>query len=403
MPAPPRLPGQGLAVRVRDTATAELRPLTPGQTARMYVCGITPYDATHLGHAMTYVSYDLLHRVLLDAGHDVRYVQNVTDVDDPLLERARRTGEEWSALAERETALYRSDMTALGVLPPTSLVGAVESIPTIVGLVQRLLEAGAAYELDHDVYFWVGAAPRFGAVSGLDPAAMLALSAERGGDPERAGKKDPLDPLLWQAERPGEPAWDSPLGRGRPGWHIECAAIALAHLGSTIDLHGGGTDLIFPHHELSAAEAETATGVWPFARTWMHTGMVRLGTEKMSKSAGNLVFVHQLLESHDAAAVRLALLGHHYAESWEWSADDLAAAEDRLTRWTAAVRRPSGPSGEDVLAGVRRHLADDLAAPGALEVVDRWVDEALRVGGRDPESPTLVRGTAESLLGVSLG
>ncbi|HZB50464.1 MAG TPA: cysteine--1-D-myo-inosityl 2-amino-2-deoxy-alpha-D-glucopyranoside ligase, partial [Mycobacteriales bacterium] len=252
-PPLPRLPGEGRPLRLADTATGEVRPTAPGAAARMYVCGITPYDATHLGHAATYLAFDLVHRVWLDAGHQVLYVQNVTDVDDPLLERADQNGEDWAALARRETAVYREDMTALRVLPPAHLVGAVEAIPQIVQLIRRLLDAGAAYVVDEDVYFWVESSPRFGYESGLDEPAMLALFAERGGDPDRPGKKDPLDPVLWRARRPGEPSWDSELGPGRPGWHVECAAIALDRLGPAFDVQGGGSDLAFPHHEMSAA------------------------------------------------------------------------------------------------------------------------------------------------------
>jgi L-cysteine:1D-myo-inositol 2-amino-2-deoxy-alpha-D-glucopyranoside ligase len=309
----PRLPGTRLPLRVHDTATGGQVAVEPlDRTARLYVCGITPYDATHLGHAATYLAFDTLVRVWRDQGHEVHYVQNVTDIDDPLLERAARDGVRWEDVAERETDLFRSDMTALRVLPPTWYVGAVEAMEEIAALVVQLQEAGAAYSVDGDVYFSVAAAEHFGEVGGLDVATMTRLSAERGGDPDRPGKKDPLDCLLWLQQRPGEPGWDSPLGPGRPGWHVECTAMALNRLGSQLDVQGGGSDLVFPHHELSAAEAEVVTGVAPFARAYVHAGMVGLDGEKMSKSLGNLVFVSKLVGAGtEPMALRLALLAAH--------------------------------------------------------------------------------------------
>jgi L-cysteine:1D-myo-inositol 2-amino-2-deoxy-alpha-D-glucopyranoside ligase len=390
-------------VRVHDTATARLQPLTPGPQARMYVCGITPYDATHLGHAFTYVTFDLLHRAWLDAGHEVVYVQNVTDVDDPLLERAVATGQDWRELAARETALYAADMQALGVLPPHHYVGAVESMHLVVATVQRLAARDAVYEVDRDLYFSVAADPRFGGVASLDEATMTALAAERGGDPGRPGKRHPLDPLLWQAARPDEPAWDTALGHGRPGWHVECTAIALDLLGLGFDVQGGGRDLTFPHHEMCASIGQVAAADWPFARRYVHVGMVGLDGEKMSKSRGNLVFVSRLREQGvPPAAVRLALLAHHYRDDWEYRPDDLEAALARLQRWRDAVTRPDGPGAEDLLDEVRHALADDLDAPRALAAVDRWALASLRGGGRDPDASALVARLADALLGVDL-
>jgi L-cysteine:1D-myo-inositol 2-amino-2-deoxy-alpha-D-glucopyranoside ligase len=402
-PALPALPGAGRPLRLHDSATGEVRPTAPGPTATMYVCGITPYDATHLGHAATYVAFDLVQRAWRDAGHDVRYVQNVTDVDDPLLERAVETGEDWQELADRETQLFREDMAALRVIAPDEYVGAVESIPLIAEAISGLRVKGAAYDVDGDTYFSVGSDPRFGGVAHLDVETMLALSAERGGDPERVGKKDPLDCLLWQSERPDDPAWETSLGRGRPGWHIECTAIALHYLGMGIDVQGGGSDLAFPHHELGASEAHVLTGEWPFARHYVHSGMVGLDGAKMSKSRGNLVFVSALRrEGRDPMAIRLALLAHHYRSDWEWTDDDLARAEERLARWREAVDRTSGPDATAVLEGVRRHLADDLDAAGALTVVDRWAEQARLGGGDDESAPGLVAETVDALLGVAL-
>jgi L-cysteine:1D-myo-inositol 2-amino-2-deoxy-alpha-D-glucopyranoside ligase len=402
-------------VRLFDTATDEVRPTSPGAVARLYVCGITPYDATHLGHAATYLTFDLLQRVWLDGGHEVHYVQNVTDVDDPLLERAARDGQDWRVLAAEQIQLFRDDMTALRVLPPDDYVGVVESVPTIAEDIAGLLDAGAAYRLpvpaeEHgsdeatDVYLDLAEAPRFGAVSGWTREQMLKVFAERGGDPQRDGKRDELDPLLWRGERVGEPAWDGgELGRGRPGWHMECTSIALRHLGMGFDVQGGGSDLVFPHHEMSAVQAQVLTQDWPFARCYSHQGMVGLDGEKMSKSRGNLVLVSQLRAAGvDPMAVRLALLAHHYRTDWFYSPDDLAAAQDRLLRWREAVARPTGPGAAGTLARVRELITDDLDAPHALAAVDRWVHDQLTRGGDDPEGPRLVSRTVDALLGVAL-
>ena len=402
-PAPevPRLPaGPGPALRLHDSSTGGLVEAQPaGNTARLYVCGITPYDATHLGHAATYLAFDTLNRVWRDAGLTVLYVQNVTDIDDPLLERAERDGLDWTFIAERDTQLFRDDMTALRVLPPDHYIGAVEAMAEIAALVVTLRDKGWAYDVDGDLYFPVAGAAHFGAVSGLDRAAMLALFAERGGDPERPGKKDPLDALLWRAARPGEPSWDSPLGPGRPGWHVECAAIALNRLGSTLDVQGGGSDLLFPHHEHSAIEAEAATGVWPFARAYVHAGMVGLDGEKMSKSLGNLVFVSRLLaDGVDPRAVRVALLSAHYRSDREWTPDALESGVARLAAWSAGVTRQSGPSGAALVAAVRQALRADLDTPAALAAVDAWC----AAEGDDEAAPALVRDVVDALLGIDL-
>ncbi|MFE9258693.1 cysteine--1-D-myo-inosityl 2-amino-2-deoxy-alpha-D-glucopyranoside ligase [Streptomyces sp. NPDC006879] len=400
----PALPGKGRDLKIHDTATRGTITLVPGPVARIYVCGITPYDATHLGHAATYNAFDLVQRVWLDTKRQVHYVQNVTDVDDPLLERAERDGQDWAQLAQRETALFREDMTALRMLPPQHYIGAVEAIPGIVPLVERLRDAGAAYELDGDVYFSVESDPDFGKVSGLDADAMRLLSAERGGDPDRPGKKNPLDPMLWMAARPGEPSWDgASLGPGRPGWHIECVAIALDHLGMGFDVQGGGSDLVFPHHEMGASHAQVLTGEFPMAKAYVHAGMVALHGEKMSKSKGNLVFVSTLRRSGvDAAAIRLALLSHHYRADWEWTDSVLEQAQARLGRWRAAVSRPDGPAADELVEEIRAALAEDLDAPAALAAVDRWVELQESVGGTDDSAPGLVTRAVDALLGVAL-
>lgn len=373
----------------------------------MYVCGITPYDATHLGHAATYLAFDLVHRLWLDAGHDVHYVQNVTDIDDPLLERAERDSDDWVVLALRETALYREDMEALRVLPPQDFVGAVESIPEIVEVIEKLLASGAAYRVDDpeypDVYFDRSYTGRFGYESRYDEETMRALFPERGGDPDRPGKRDPLDALLWRAARPGEPFWESSLGRGRPGWHIECSAIALNRLGIGFDVQGGGSDLVFPHHEFSAAHAEALAGEHPFARHYVHAGMIGLDGEKMSKSKGNLVFVSRLrADGVDPSAIRLALFAGHYRSDRAWTGELLAQAEARLARWREAVAAASGPDAEATVDRLRDHLADDLDTPRALAAVDAWADEALRHGGASESAPALMRSAVDSLLGVVL-
>ena len=406
-PDVPSLPGQGPALRLHDTATQEVRPTAPGAVARIYVCGITPYDATHMGHAATYVAFDLVQRVWLDAGHDVDYVQNVTDIDDPLLARALETGDDWLSLGDRETQLFREDMTALDVLPPKHYIGAVESIPAVIDYIVKLQNAGAVYPVDGDLYFRVRSDDRFGSVANLSDSEMLAVFSERGGDPDRPGKEDPLDCLLWQLERPGEPSWESPFGLGRPGWHIECSAIALDHLGSPLDVQGGGSDLAFPHHEMGAAEAQVASGSWPYARHYTHAGMVRLDGEKMSKSRGNLVFVSRLRAAgHDPAAIRLALLAHHYRGDWDWTDSGLVEAETRLASWREACAAPAAVSAEGALAGVRSHLAEDLDAPGALRSVDRWAAETLLAAGGDGATDAgagaLMRDTVLALLGVHL-
>ncbi len=387
-------------LRVHDTAAGGLVPLQiDGGTARLYVCGITPYDATHLGHAATYLAFDTLVRVWRDQGLEVLYVQNVTDIDDPLLERAVRDGLDWTHIAERDTQLFRDDMAALRVLPPTWYVGAVEAMAEIGALVVRLQELGAAYSVDGDVYFSVAAAEHFGQVSHYDAELMHRLSAERGGDPDRPGKKDPLDCLLWQQQRPGEPGWDSPLGKGRPGWHVECTAMALNRLGETLDVQGGGSDLVFPHHELSAAEAEAATGQWPFARAYLHAGMVGLDGEKMSKSRGNLVFVSRLLAvGVDPGAIRLALLSCHYREDRAWTEPMLAAGVTRLATWRAAVARRTTPSGLALLDAVRTALLNDLDAPAALAAVDAWC----AADGDDKTGAQLTVELVDALLGVAL-
>lgn len=402
-PHVPTLPNDEGTLRVHDTALDDLVAVRPtNDEARFYVCGITPYDATHLGHANTYVAYDLMYRALLDCGYRVNYTQNVTDIDDPLLERAAETGVDWEELAEDQVNLFREDMVALRVLPPRHYVGAVEAIPSVVELIESLKLTGAVYQVDDaeypDWYFEVRRAPGFGRLSKLGDDEAIALFAERGGDPDRSGKKDPLDCLVWRLERPGEPAWESRLGRGRPGWHIECTAIALQHLGADFDVQGGGSDLIFPHHEMCAAEGAIATRQ-PFAKSYVHSGMVGLHGEKMSKSKGNLVLVSRLRASGaDPMAIRLGLLAHHYRTDWEWTADSLREAQRRLQHWRDAVARPAAPASEPLIAALRSAVHADLDAPAALAAVDAWADAS----GDDPDAGAAVAQAIDALLGVRL-
>jgi L-cysteine:1D-myo-inositol 2-amino-2-deoxy-alpha-D-glucopyranoside ligase len=375
-------------------------------TARIYVCGITPYDATHIGHANTYIAFDLLNRIWRDRGLEVDYVQNVTDIDDPLLERAAETGIEWAALAAQQTQLFTEDMAALNVLPPRHYVGAVESMALIVDLIEQLQSRQAVYPVDdsefEDLYFAQASDSEFGSLSHLSENEAIALFAERGGDPDRRGKKAPLDCLVWRHARAGEPSWQSVLGAGRPGWHIECTAIALDRLGAGFDVQAGGSDLIFPHHEMCAAQGRVATDQL-FAQAYLHSGMVGLDGEKMSKSKGNLVFVSALRESGvDPMVIRLALLGHHYRDDWEWSDELLVSAQGRLSRWREAVRLPAGLNADEVLVQLRAALAQDLDAPAGLAAVDAWAGASMAIDSDDAEAPALVARACEALLGVTL-
>lgn len=400
----PRIPGQGDLPAVFNTATRTVEQTAPHNgVARMYVCGITPYDSAHLGHAATYVAFDLLYRAWLDAGVKVRYVQNITDIDDPLLERAGLTGVDWEGLAAREVMRFKDDMAALRVLPPDPYVAVTEAIDRIVDWIEECRLADAVYSVGDDLYFDIHADRDFGSLSHLDEPTMLGLFAERGGDPERAGKRHPLDPILWMAARPGEPSWDTRIGRGRPGWHIECVAIALDNAGGSLDVQGGGRDLVFPHHEMSSSQAHVASGRAPCARAYVHAGMVGLQGEKMSKSKGNLVFVHALRSAgHDPLAIRLAILANHYRSDWEWTKDVLLAAEDRLARWRDAVSRDCGPAAEETLQSMRNALANDLDAPAAVAAVDRWVERQLTVGGDDCAATGLIARAVDALLGISI-
>ncbi|UNX56130.1 cysteine--1-D-myo-inosityl 2-amino-2-deoxy-alpha-D-glucopyranoside ligase [Georgenia sp. TF02-10] len=429
-PDVPALPGQGPRLRLFDTASGTTLPSRTEEPATLYVCGITPYDATHLGHASTYVGFDLLVRAWRDAGRTVTYVQNVTDVDDPLLERARETGVDWRALADEQVELYRSDMTGLRVLAPDHLVGAVEAMDLVAAAVEEMVDQGVAYPVPvpaeelaalpddgaaaaadapgdpaADTYADLSQDPFFGTAAHLDAAEMVAVFADNGGDPDRPGKRSALDPLLWRRARRDEPHWPGrSLGPGRAGWHIECAAIARHYLGPVVEVQGGGRDLVFPHHEMSESHLRALTRFDAPVLVHAHGGMVACGGQKMSKSLGNLVLVSDLVrQGVDPMAIRLALLDHHYRSDWQYSAERLRWQRDRLRRWRQAVRAPRGPAAETLLAEVRAALADDLDSPAALRAVDGWVERALADGdGGEEVGPRLARRTLDALLGIAL-
>ncbi|NNF54706.1 MAG: cysteine--tRNA ligase [Acidimicrobiales bacterium] len=353
-------------MRLYDTFAKAVIPFEPGKIVKIYTCGITPYDATHLGHAATYLTYDVLQRRLRDLGHDTRCVRNVTDVDDDLLRKSRELDVHYLDLAATETARFDEDMIALEMLPSWSEPRATSAIADIRGFIAMVLDRGHAYEANGAVYFDVSSYERFGELSGYDRETMLELAAERGGNPNDPNKRDPLDFVLWQPSAPGEPAWETLWGPGRPGWHIECSALAMRELDTTIDLHGGGSDLIFPHHECERAQSEAATGDL-FVRHWMHQAMVRMDGEKMSKSLGNLVFVSELRKEFDTRAIRLGVLSHHYRTEWEWHDQLMPDAEAMLDRWLGST---GGAPGESILNEVRAALDDDLATPRAVTAID---------------------------------
>lgn len=385
-----------------------MAPVEQSDPARLYVCGVTPYDTTHMGHAATYVTFDLVGRAMRDGGRAVTYVQNVTDVDDPLFERAEREGIDWRDLGTDQIALFLEDMTALGVIAPDHFMGVMESMDVIIRAVIGLVDRGVTYEVVEDgirdTYLDLAVAGGLGELGHLDRETMLTFSAERGGDPQRAGKRDPLDPMLWRGERDGEPAWDGGvLGRGRPGWHIECTAIAMEHLGDRIDVQGGGTDLVFPHHEMSVVQAEALTGVRPFAVHTAHQAMVAYDGEKMSKSKGNLVRVSTLRrEGVDPMAIRLVLLDHHYRGEWEWTDEDLETGVTRLERWRSAMSTDGGPDAGPTIDALRAAVADDLDTPTALAAVDAWCEESLGSGGDVRSAPGDLARAVDALLGIRL-
>ena len=357
-----------MTMKLYDTVKRSVVDFSPNKEVLMYTCGITPYDATHIGHAFTFVSYDILQRRLIDKGHTVKCVRNVTDVDDPLFAKARELGVHYLDLAAGEEARFDADMKALNVLDVFSKPRASSAIPDIRKFIALVLDRGFAYQCGSSVYFDVTKFESFGSVSNYDNETMLRYAAERGGDLANPDKRNPLDFVLWQPSAPDEPSWDTIWGPGRPGWHIECSALALRDLGTTIDLHGGGSDLIFPHHECERAQSEAATGQ-QFVKHWMHVAMVFMDGTKMSKSLGNLEFVDRLRKTHDPRAIRLALISNHYRQEWEWTSSSMVNSLARLKSW-ALAKNGDGTAG---LTEVRDALDEDLDVPAAINVLDQAV------------------------------
>jgi len=424
-------------LQLYNDLTQQREPFIPRErTVSLYVCGITPYDTTHLGHAFTYCSFDVLVRYLEWLGLTVRYVQNVTDIDDDILRKAREVGEDWLALGNRWVRHFINDMEALNVRPPTFYPRASDVIPQMVRTIELLVSRGYAYVRAGSVYYRAQAAP-FGLLSRLSQEEWLHTAAQRGGNPQDVNKEHPLDFVLWQAQAAGEPAWPSPWGPGRPGWHIECSTISAIFLGPTVDIHGGGADLAFPHHECEIAQSEAATGERPFVRYWLHTGMVYYQGEKMSKSLGNIIMMHDLLSRFNPDALRLYLASHHYREPWAYDLPALEHSAIMAQRWRAAAyereaQPGAGPTpvrgafasacrlpsleGDVACTGALSQatnqaahafagaMASDLNAPAAIRVLDDLANAILASGGQQVQlapAQALLRRLA-GLLGLRL-
>ncbi len=394
------------ALQLTNSASGRKELVPPKPLYRMYVCGITPYDATHLGHAATYLTFDLINRYLRASGSEVRYVQNITDIDDPLLERAKRDGIDWTELAHQQIDLFRGDMVNLRVIPPADYIGAVDGIPLVTAAIEELVRKESIYKVDNDLYFKVHEDRNFGQRSHLSQAEMLQIFSERGGDPDRVGKSDPLDCLVWMSQRPNEPGWPSPFGVGRPGWHIECTAIAIKYLApsadeeSLIDIQGGGSDLIFPHHEMCASQAQVLSGK-PLAHTYVHAGMIGLDGEKMSKSKGNLVFVSTLVaDGRDPMAIRWALMKNHYRTDRMWTDELLVTSEKEMVALRSAVSQKDVASTKDLIERIVTFLADDLDTHSVIEAINAWV-QLTRSGDTGGEADSLAK-ALDTLLGIKL-
>ncbi len=389
-----------------NTASQSVEELPNKDLYRLYVCGITPYDATHLGHAATYVTFDLINRYLRFGGASVSYVQNITDIDDPLFERAKRDGLDWSELATSQIELFRGDMVALHVIPPNHYIGVVEAMQIIIDAISALASKDATYKVDDDLYFRVRLDPDFLKRTHLSTDIAMGYFAERGGDPKRPGKSDPFDALVWKAQRDGEPGWPSPFGVGRPGWHIECSAIALHYLRPiasddyAIDIQGGGSDLIFPHHDMSASQGLIATDQ-KFAQFFVHAGMIGLDGTKMSKSLGNLIFVSRLInDGIEPMAVRLALLGHHYRSDHMWGSSEISDASAFLERIRLNLARMEVAPTQPLIADLLAALSDDLDTVRALELIESWC-AATEKGGSGGSAGQLSR-VLDDLLGLAI-
>lgn len=394
------------ALSLTNSASGKKEQVKRKPLYRMYVCGITPYDATHLGHAATYLTFDLINRYLTASGSEVRYVQNITDIDDPLLERANRDGIDWTDLAHQQIDLFRSDMINLRVIPPKHYIGAVDAIPLVTDAIESLSSKDSIYPVGQDLYFKVHADVHFGERSHLSQEEMLEIFSERGGDPARAGKTDPLDCLVWMSQRPNEPGWPSPFGTGRPGWHIECTAIAIKYLepspseDALIDIQGGGSDLIFPHHEMCAAQAQVLSGK-PLASTYVHAGMIGFDGEKMSKSKGNLVFVSKLLAAgRDPMAIRWAVMKGHYRQDRMWTDEVLVTSETEITTLRSCLAQTEVAPTKDLIITIVNALSDDLDTQAVITALNTWVHNT-QSGDSGGDAKTLVR-ALDALLGIKL-
>ena len=399
----PKLPERFILpeLSIFDSATSSIKTFKKSENRQMYVCGITPYDATHLGHAATYLTFDLINRYWRAQGSAVNYIQNITDIDDPLLERAKRDGVNWHDLALSQIDLFRGDMVDLHIHPPRIYAGAIDEIPEVIRAVEGLAKKSAVYPVGADIYFEVKKDLKFGSRSHLSEAKAIEIFAERGGDPDRSGKRDRLDPLLWLAHKNDEPEWASPFGNGRPGWHIECAAIALKYANSTegelLDIQGGGRDLIFPHHEMSAAQVSVLTGN-ELAHAYVHCGLIGLDGEKMSKSKGNLLFISKLInEGIDPTAIRLALLDRHFGDDTMWDSFRFTAATEKLNNWRLALSRSEVPETDSVISQIIAALSNNLDTPTALQAISSWCNKS-GTGGNAGELCRAI----DSLLGVAI-
>ena len=402
----PKLPARFIVPQISlfNTASQKVELLPKKDRYRMYVCGITPYDATHLGHAATYLTFDLINRYLRATGARVDFVQNITDIDDPLLERAKRDNVDWKDLAQSQIDLFRGDMTDLHVIPPKDYIGVVEAMPLVVDAVEKLRNGGTTYEVGLDIYYRVHSDDEFGTRSHYSEEKMLAIFAERGGDPQKVGKENPLDALVWLSQREGEPGWPSPFGPGRPGWHIECCAIALHYLqpdsedGYAIDIQGGGSDLIFPHHEMSAAQSRSMINQ-RFAQTYVHTGMIGLDGEKMSKSLGNLVFVSKLISSGvNPSAIRWALMKSHYRSDRMWTEQLLVESESEIAALRSVLKNGAAISASELVQSIVNSLADDLDTPTILNSINSWVNSSKNEGSHQDLSELIT--ALDALLGL---
>lgn len=410
---------RSVTLRLYDARRGGLYPFEPipgRDRVGLYVCGVTPYDTGHLGHAFTYVSFDVLHRYLEYLGHDVVYVQNLTDVDDDMLRKARETGEDYLALGNRWVTTFLDEMAALNWLPPDHFPRATQHIPQMLSLIEKLVANGLAYAAEGNVYFSISADPRYGELSHLGREEMLPLANERGNVPDMAGKRDPLDFVLWQVSAPDEPSWDSPWGPGRPGWHIECSAMSMAYLGTQFEIHGGGADLLFPHHESERAQSEGATGDRPFVGWWTHAGMLGYDGDKMSKSLGNLVLVSDLLRSYSSDAIRHYLVSQHYRAEVRFTDGDLDGSADAAARLRQAVLRAGEPADASLDDGdlhqiVRDHrerflaaMNDDLDTPRALSELEALAALALDIddSALAAQAGGMVRELGGRILGLRL-